>query len=220
MCDDRSMIERERLRAFTQGFYGYGTYSAPFWLIGIEEGGGASCEEIERRLTAWEAHGRAEIDDLATFHEAAEIAIDTTSPQSTWGPLIRLVLTAKNALATPAAILAYQHALLGRRGGETCLLELLPLPKRNARDWRYDQWTDLPELRNRARYERSSIPSHSESIIRAINQHRPRVAVLWKASVLETTAQVCWPFRESDVRLGNDRSDNRDSDRPSRRVEQ
>jgi hypothetical protein len=173
------MIERERLRAFMQGFYGYGTYSAPFWLIGIEEGGGASCDEIERRLAAWEAHGRPAVDDLATFHEAAKIAIDTASPQSTWGPLIQLVLTATNSPATPAVILEYQRTFLGRRGGETCLLELLPLPKRNARDWRYDLWTDLPELRNRAQYERSSIPHRSDSIIRALNENRPRVALFY-----------------------------------------
>jgi hypothetical protein len=173
------MMEREGLRAFMQGFYGYGTYSAPLWFIGIEEGGGNSCDEIERRIAAWDAHGRPEVDDLVRFHEAAKVAIDTANPQSTWGPLIRLVLTAKNIPATPAAILEYQGKRLGRSGGETCLLELLPLPKRNAQDWRYDVWTDLPELRNRAQYERSSIPHRSDSIIRMLNDNRPRVAVFY-----------------------------------------
>lgn len=179
MCDDRPMIERERLRAFMRGFFGYGTYSAPFWLIGIEEGGGASCDEIERRLAAWYAHARPEVDDLVAFHETAKIAIDTTSPQSTWGPLIQLVLTAKSEPATRAAILEYQRTFLGRDGSETCLLELLPLPKRNASDWRYDVWTDLPELRNRAQYERDSIPHRVNFIVRALSAHHPRVAVFY-----------------------------------------
>jgi hypothetical protein len=50
---------------FAHRFYGYGNYGGPFWFVGMEEGGGDSSEEIARRLSAWAARGRCELEDAA-----------------------------------------------------------------------------------------------------------------------------------------------------------
>lgn len=42
------------LSQFMKTFYGYGTLSAKFWFIGMEEGGGNSFTEVQARLSAWE----------------------------------------------------------------------------------------------------------------------------------------------------------------------
>ncbi len=46
------------LNAYMTGFYGYGSPSAPFWFIGIEEGGGASLHEVERQIRCWDTGWR------------------------------------------------------------------------------------------------------------------------------------------------------------------
>jgi hypothetical protein len=43
-------ISDQLIESYTSMFYGYGNYAAPFWFIGIEEGGGGTDDEIRRRL--------------------------------------------------------------------------------------------------------------------------------------------------------------------------
>lgn len=47
------MVEQQLLKTFMSRFYGYGSWSAKYWFIGMEEGGGDSEEEIERRMMTW-----------------------------------------------------------------------------------------------------------------------------------------------------------------------
>jgi len=71
--------------------------------------------------------------------------------------LIRLALRARSD--TPVDIehvRTYQIAQLGHSGGNLALLELLPLPKRLRRDWRYARWSGLPCLASRRRADTKS----------------------------------------------------------------
>ncbi len=38
---------------FVESKFGYGTWEAPYWFVGPEEGGGANCVELADRLIAW-----------------------------------------------------------------------------------------------------------------------------------------------------------------------
>jgi hypothetical protein len=51
-------LDESLLQEFMSNFYGYGNYAAPYWFIGMEEGGGDTIEEITRRLTVWDQRGR------------------------------------------------------------------------------------------------------------------------------------------------------------------
>jgi hypothetical protein len=44
------MLNQTVLKDFMKSFFGYGRWSAPIWLIGIEEAGGKTEREIEKRL--------------------------------------------------------------------------------------------------------------------------------------------------------------------------
>jgi hypothetical protein len=44
------MIDTGRLNDFMHRFYGYGSWDAPLWFVGMEEGGGSTIDEIELRL--------------------------------------------------------------------------------------------------------------------------------------------------------------------------
>ncbi len=55
---------------FMQRFSGYGDYAGRYWFVGMEEGGGASAGDIGRRLEAWDARGRRELEDVAGYHRS------------------------------------------------------------------------------------------------------------------------------------------------------
>jgi hypothetical protein len=61
--DDQLLLD------FMNAFYGYGNYKAPYWFIGMEEGGGDSFEEVTKRLSVWDRRGRRELEDAAEYFE-------------------------------------------------------------------------------------------------------------------------------------------------------
>ena len=83
-------LNDEVLSAYAVGFYGYGSSTAPYCFVGMEEGGGKSLNEVEARLVKWDERGRREFEDLFEFHEAVGMT-QWVSPQakiqSTWGSL-------------------------------------------------------------------------------------------------------------------------------------
>jgi hypothetical protein len=117
----------DRLESYADTFYGYGTYSAKYWFIGIEEGGGGSIPEIERRVSCWLNRGGHELEDLVEYHSAIGVTrwFDPVPKlQPTWRQLIRVLLAAKSG-DDREAIRRYQASKLGRWTGQTCLIELL-----------------------------------------------------------------------------------------------
>ncbi len=58
---------------FAHNFYGYGSYRGQFWFVGMEEGGGKSFSEVNKRLETWAARGKREIDDVAEYLTAIGI---------------------------------------------------------------------------------------------------------------------------------------------------
>src|SRR5438093_6988758 len=91
-------LDDERLEAFANHFYGYRSYTGKYWFVGMEEGGGDSFEEVEKRLAIWEQRGGCELEDVAEYHIALGIThpFSTTAKlQPTWSKLIRVLLSAK-----------------------------------------------------------------------------------------------------------------------------
>lgn len=60
----RQHFDDELLLAYMDGFYGYGNYQAPYWFVGMEEGGGDSSADVSSRLKIWNERGRQELEDL------------------------------------------------------------------------------------------------------------------------------------------------------------
>lgn len=50
-------LDDQLVDQFIHTFYGSGTYSASFWFVGMEEGGGISLEEVTKRLAIWQELG-------------------------------------------------------------------------------------------------------------------------------------------------------------------
>jgi hypothetical protein len=188
------------LETFANTFYGYGDYHAPYWFIGMEEGGGDSFDNIKKRLSAWNADGRPELEDVAEFHRTiglGEYFDEQPKRQPTWDKLTRLLLSAKELLSREdqdlqrKQVQEYRQTSLGKvSGGENCLIELLPLPSPSTSDWIYAQHSRLPQLKNRKEYKKHYIDRRVKHIQERINQYRPQVVVFYSTTYLKWWKQI------------------------------
>jgi hypothetical protein len=181
------ILRGEHLKVYINSFVGYGDYRAKYWLVGMEEGGGGSFEEVSRRLAKWEAAGRPELLDLRGHHHEGDLTTfvgGSTKLQKTWSQLIRIVLSAEGRPTDNDAVRAYQQHRLGRFGGEACLLELMPLPSPDAGTWLYRDWSLSPDLRTRATYMRRHASPRASLLRQRIIEHRPQAVVFYSLSYL------------------------------------
>lgn len=177
-----SRLNDQLLEAFLSGFYGFGNYRAPYWLVGMEEGGGDSFEAIARQLDIWDRWGQKELLDVAEYARAMNITRwygDTPKLQPTWKHLIRVVLTAEGQSVDSETMRQYQKNVIGTRDGNTCLLELMPLPAPSISSWLYKDISALPYLLSRATYQEYVMPFRVAHLQKKIEHHRPQAVVFY-----------------------------------------
>ena len=170
------------LQSFIYNFYGYGTYNARCWFIGMEEGGGNSFTEVDRRLSIWNGRGGKELEDVAGYHielGMPEFFSEVPKLQTTWNKLIRILLSAEGQDPTTDQVRDYQKSSLGRSHGDTCLLELLPLPSPSTGHWMYATHSALPYLSNRDTYRGRLSESRADHIRQRIQENAPGVVVFY-----------------------------------------
>ncbi len=113
-------------------WFGYGTWSAPFWFIGMEQGGMDDDDHIGWE-NAWKDLGGTELIDCRTHHlnMGKEGNLRWHGPssrlQNTWGPLIKLLLAFKNPdkPVDLSSAKEYQRTQWGFSQGETVVAEIL-----------------------------------------------------------------------------------------------
>ena len=174
--DDRLLDE------FAHGFYGYGNYGGRIWFIGMEEGGGTTFADVAKTLDAWALRGRRELDDLPGYCTSIGITYlfnDRPKLQPTWNPLIRIVLTATGRPCDRESVREYQKRELGRIDGETCLVELLPLPSPNTSAWLYHEHSSLPYLTDRQAYRECLAGLRVAHLQDRLSQYQPKSVVLY-----------------------------------------
>jgi hypothetical protein len=187
------MLEDSVLRDYIATFNGYGDYRAKYWFVGMEEGGGGSLEEITRRFASWDSHGRAELSDLVSHHNDSDLSHFTSRSaklQTTWSQLIRIILASEGRPTDNESVRAYQQSRLGRIGGETCLLELMPLPSPSTGAWLYGQYSSLPELRSRSEYMECYADSRARRLRRRVEEYRPPVVVFYSLKYMDRWRQI------------------------------
>jgi hypothetical protein len=177
------VLDDPLLSDFIRRFYGYGDYEGRTWLVGMEEGGGGSCEEIGARLQAWDQRGRRELEDVAAYHTAfgaPQLFSEKPTYQRTWHKLIRILLATEGvAPVTKSDVYAYQRFRLGRPDSDHCLLELLPLPSPSTAHWLYRDCSALPYLSERERYRTTVAPFRISHLQHQIGSYRPAAVVFY-----------------------------------------
>lgn len=183
------MLDPALLRDFMKCFFGYGSWDARLWFIGMEEGGGDSLEELVRRLKAWDRSN--ELMDIKAFHNEINVGgkdwFGEHPPiQSTWGKLIRLALAAAGRDTDAEAVRRYQRDELGRRGGPVALIELLPLPSPSVNHWLYAE-AAIPSIATRAGYRNEMLPRRMDAIVDRIAKHKPSAVIFYGMAY-----RACW----------------------------
>lgn len=158
---------QELILDYMNNFYGYGNTQGRYWFIGMEEGCGPDWEtDVLPRFVSWRERGRNETEHLHDYHfsigithhwaheDNAQIVV-----QFTWRRLIEAILSATRGPAqpiTPIDIATYQSEQLGSLDGESCLLELFPLPSPNTAVFAYAFLAneEYPFFATRGRYTR------------------------------------------------------------------
>ncbi len=179
------MLDDGLVTSFMSGFYGYGSHMADYWFVGIEEGGAGSPHEIVTHLDHWHRRGRNELEDLRDFQVTkgnVQYFIDAPKLQSTWAGLARIALAVEGVEASVAEVKAYQANRLGREHGNTCLLELLPLPSPSTGHWLYSELSSLSFLGDRETYRNHVVEHRAEHIRGLITTHRPRSVIFYSVN--------------------------------------
>ena len=173
------------LEHFMTTFYGSGNYAGEYWFLGMEEGGGNIFERVVKRLDTWQKLGEPELVDIYDFHIGINYPDYFTDPvklQRTWMQQARIVLASKGKPTAIENVKAYQRDIIGRRIGETCLLELLPLPSPSTNVWNYNRWSNLLYLRDRKTYREYCIPWRCKHIQTKIRVFKPKLVVFFGKS--------------------------------------
>lgn len=174
------MINSERLLRFMDGYFGYGDLTAPFWFIGMEEGGEATVDHMNATLDRWHNENcpaTVDIAPLGTTNPA--FARDRPPIQRTWQKLIEAILTLQGVEPTTEAVRNYQKTTFARPNTAACLLEIMPLPARTTSDWNYDKLSEIPFLKSRKDYLAKVMPRRKERLRNLINSHNPKAVIFY-----------------------------------------
>ena len=149
-------------------FKGYGNPAGRCWFVGMEEGGSPPMCELIERATVWD-----EVEDLAEASRPWDPEFKCTLHKWktwTWWIMCRVVgrLSGKPWRDT-GFVRCYQSTHLGRKGGETFLTEILPLPKPNMGVWPYERLYPT-----RQAYEDAVLPKRVEALRELFDTHRPK----------------------------------------------
>jgi hypothetical protein len=107
-------------------WYGYGTWDAPFWFIGMEPGG----SETEDNCRYWLELGAGELIDCREHHLRAKFTDwhkHNPPTQDTWRGLIRFFLAFQQKPFDLRAVSDYQERAWGAKDGATAVIELSAL---------------------------------------------------------------------------------------------
>ena len=110
----------DELERMARDFYGYGRWDAPYWFIGLEQGG----TNNDARAKAFRELQSNGLCDCKRFHEMIGVEEwhgDDAEVQKTWGRLMMLLLS---FLGSNMNLLEYQCKKWGAENGETCVIEL------------------------------------------------------------------------------------------------
>ena len=181
------MLDPVKLEAYINNYYGFGSWKSEIWFVGMEEGGGTSIEEVQRRLDSWHNNPSNLIDNKA-HHERIGLShfFEKGACQRTWWKLIMFKLSLEEKLSGNESedkemIRDIQKNSWGQLDSDNALLDLFPLPSPGAGDWLYGtlNWTDIQYLQSRVSYEETLKSNRTQFIRKKIKTHRPKVVVFY-----------------------------------------
>jgi hypothetical protein len=185
-----SKHDEQLLSDFATRFLGYGTLDSKTWLIGPEPGGGPTIEDVYARALVWSERGRAETEDLHSYHDDLKCKLRELSLsanfdwrrniQPTWGPLIRIILSldhSRTELDT-AGVREFQANELGRANGRNCVIDLMPFSSPSQTEWRLAHF-GFTWLSSRREYKARLVSSRCDLVRAKLVRYRPHLVLFY-----------------------------------------
>ncbi|MDV4144125.1 hypothetical protein [Shimia sp. FJ5] len=183
------MIKPQILKKFIRDYWGYGDFTAPIWVVGMEEACDNTKEDFERRILTWSDRGEKKLDDAAGFHEAILDKGKTglfrrgAKLQRTWAKLIRAYLAAYGEKTDTETARDFQIDVLGRSATQpiqTCFIELMPLPAPSTAKWGHVvAASGLECLQSRKEYLTKIAPKRVKALEALVREHRPKAVIFY-----------------------------------------
>jgi hypothetical protein len=180
-------MKDDEILKYIYGYYGSGNLKAPYWFVGMEDGGGKTRNEVDQRLLAWVEQNRPIVVDLPKYSEKFEANkwFEKGIIQPTWKYLIALLLAQNNIPVLKENVRDYQKEKFGKLNGENCLLELMPLPCKNIKfeEWKYHKWyPDVNILKDKQTYITHVRPQRIKYIRQLIKKYQPELVHFYSTS--------------------------------------
>ncbi len=195
----------ERLLSdFANRFLGYGSLKSNIWLIGPEQGGVGTIDDLYWRASLWSKRGEKETEDLHSYHadlkavaianaevsegasHAATLKLSkfdwTRNIQPTWGPLIRVILALNGEKAETQDVKDFQKRELGGVDGENCVLDLNALSSPRQSEWKQIGESGLRWLRTREQCEEHLAPLRCDLLRKRLARYKPCLVLFYGLS--------------------------------------
>jgi hypothetical protein len=191
-------LSSHQLHYWIENFYGYGSWDAPVWFIGYEEGANGSLDEIKDKFRYYSRNVKqGKLCDIRALHAAVRkfprggtlhddyFGRQGKKKQGTWAGLIEFKLGW--SASKKIDILKYQkHYLAAQKMGAAseALIELFPLPSPNTGVWHYSWLYAIDDhlrrlLKDRKTYETRMFRKRMKFIKDKMTEKSPQVVVFY-----------------------------------------
>jgi len=202
------IIEEEALRHWIENFYGYGSWSARFWFVAYEEGGGELPEDVAERINYFKAHhsqaGDSELCDIRQLYGNVTLRWqgpkaklyrtlydfrfgENATPHTIWKNLTSFEYAIREE-PLPDFIDYQRRVFASPAARNEAVLKLFPLPAAHHHGWYYS-WLLLPGLefiRSRTNYEEILYPLRMQRILSNIKTYKPELVLFYGMSNIST----------------------------------
>jgi hypothetical protein len=221
----RSMLIKESaLEHWIDNFYGYGSWHAPIWFVGYEEGGGEVPEEVAERINYFsEAHASRDngtLCDIRALYRHRSFMWQGSSSRgyanhydyrfgdnavqnSVWKNLITFEHAYRRE-KLPDTLEYQKNIFASPTVGREASVLLYPLPSPHNHGWYYS-WLDIPKLsflKSRTAYEEHLYQHRMSRILSKVREYKPLIVLMYgmnNINALKATVQEV--FQEAKFTL-------------------
>jgi hypothetical protein len=171
------MITADLVQRRVTNFWGYGSFEAPVWFVGMEEGLGVETD-VEERLQSTDGRSLVDMrrDMVRVRHHMAWFVPPAPAIQPNFKYPIALYLYFRHGkVPSSEDIRGYQSRVLGDAElKDSCVVDLMPLPARSTSD---EDWQYAGYVGPREEYLEKHKPARVRQLRGLIGEHRPRLVI-------------------------------------------
>jgi hypothetical protein len=187
---------REELCHYAKTFFGFGSWKAGYWLIGLEERGCTeSPDELNSRYLAWEELKKTELVDLRKFFNKCEIPRTPDWRNRTWRALHCVCESAGLQIGE----LNEHNELWGgaknlkRNNQQLALIEAMsfPAPSTKPEKWPYSKWNS-DYMKSREKCADKFLDCRLGTLAKMFVKHKPKVVITYGRCYTQQHDIRCW----------------------------